>query len=166
MGVPCSHTQDTTPKEDGPWNAEMRSAQSPEQLHGSWTMGTCEVSGARRRQEHSVVRPTHGSGAHGCTATRLGKGRGQDASQEPVPKTRGPACCPGEALLWQASEYPGGTNMTNGKRGSLVGNNPEALRWKAPKGQPMIRGENLLDVCVEAPQGQPRNHRRHPIQVV
>ena len=46
--------------------------------------------------------------------------------------------------MWQASEYPGGTNMTNGKRGSLVGNNPEALRGKAPKGQLMIRGENLL----------------------
>ena len=63
---------------------------------------------------------------------------------------RGPACCPGEALLWQSSEYPDGANMTNGKRGSLVGNNPEALRGEAPKGQPMIRGENLLDVCVEA----------------
>ena len=68
--------------------------------------------------------------------------------------------------MWQASEDPDGTNMTNGKRGGLVGNNPEALRGKAPKGQLMIRGENLLDVCVEAPQGQPRNHGRHPIQVV
>ena len=30
---------------------------------------------------------------------------------------------------------------------------------EAPKGQPMIRRENLEALCVEAPQGQPRNHR-------
>ena len=38
----------------------------------------------------------------------------------------------------------------------------EALYGEAPKGQPMICGENLEVVCVEAPQGQPGNHRPHP----
>ena len=33
--------------------------------------------------------------------------------------------------------------MTKGKRGSLEGAIPEALHGEAPKGQPMIRGENL-----------------------
>ena len=61
------------------------------------------------------------------------KGHGQDTLQEPVPKIRGPACCPREALMWQASEYPDGTNMINGKSGSLVGNNPEALCGEARK---------------------------------
>ena len=37
----------------------------------------------------------------------------------------------------------------------------QALRWEAPKGQPVIRRENLEVVRVEAPQGQPRNRRRH-----
>ena len=40
--------------------------------------------------------------------------------------------------------------MINGKRGGLAGAIPEALRGEAPKGQPMIRGETLKAVCVEA----------------
>ena len=39
--------------------------------------------------------------------------------------------------------------------GSLVGPNPEALCREAPKGQPVIRRENIKAVCVEAPEGQP-----------
>ena len=67
--------------------------------------------------------------------------------------------CPGEAIRWPSEiQYPGGTVATEGKRGSLVGDNPEAPSGEAPKGQPMIRGKNLEAVCVEAPQGQPRNH--------
>ena len=41
---------------------------------------------------------------------------------------------------------------------------PEALCGEAPKGQPVIRRENLVAVGVEAPQGQPRIHRPHPKQ--
>ena len=36
---------------------------------------------------------------------------------------------------------------------------PEALCGEVPKGQSVIRGESLEVVCVEAPEGQPRNHR-------
>ena len=61
-----------------------------------------------------------------------------------------------------ATEYPVGTVATKGKRGSLVGAIPEAPSGEAPKGQPMIGRETLEAVCVEAPQGQPRNHRPHP----
>ena len=86
--------------------------------------------------------------------------------QEPVHGTGDPAGCPGEALLWQRSGHLVGTPATNGRRGGLVGPNPEALCGEAPKGQPMIRSESLKAVCVEAPQGQPMIHRRHPIQVV
>ena len=40
---------------------------------------------------------------------------------------RDPVSCPGEALKWPSSEYPGSTNMMSGRRGSLAGLNPEAL---------------------------------------
>ena len=56
--------------------------------------------------------------------------------------------------------------MTNGKRGGLAGAIPEALCGEAPKGQLMIRRGNLEADCVEAPKGQPRNHRRCPRRVI
>ena len=58
-----------------------------------------------------------------------------------------------------AIRVPGGTCRRSGRRGSLVGFNPEALCGEAPKGQPMIRRENIEALRGDAPQGQPRNHR-------
>ena len=49
--------------------------------------------------------------------------------------------------------------MVDWKRGGLMGAIPKALCGEAPKGQPMIRRENLEAVRVEAPKGQPRKHR-------
>ena len=42
------------------------------------------------------------------------------------------------------------------------GSDPRGPLRGGPKGQPMIRRENLKAVCAEAPQGQPRKHRPHP----
>ena len=83
-----------------------------------------------------------------------------DSPKDNPPRSGDPVCCPGEALPWQPLEYPGGTNTTKGKRGSLAGAIPEALCWEAPKVQPMIRGETLEAVCAEAPKGLPWIHRR------
>ena len=66
-------------------------------------------------------------------AARFMKGIGMDGPQEPLLRMSDPSCCQGEALLWQSSEYPGGTNMVDGKRGSLVGTIPEALCGEARK---------------------------------
>ena len=68
--------------------------------------------------------------------------------QKAVSVKRDPTSYPGVALLWlSAIKYPGGTVMTNGKRNGLTGAIPKAL-------------------CGEAPQGQPRNHRCNPKQVM
>ena len=116
--------------------------------------------------ERSKDQPGHGNGGRTFTAMKDGEGIGNMKPQEPALATGDPTCFQGEALQWQRSEYPGGTNMAKGKRGSFAGAIPEALRGEAPKGQPMIHGETLEVVCVEAPEGQPRNHRRHPRQVM
>ena len=120
------------------------------------------MSGAGRGQDHSQVSRRQGNGLRVFMAARFMKGIGMDGPQEPTRRMSDPMFCQGEVLLWQSSEYPSGTNMVDGKRGSLVGAIPEALCGEAPKGQPMIRRENLEVVCVEAPEGQPRNHRHHP----
>ena len=100
------------------------------------------------------------------TAIRDGWEAVKGEAQEQIRKTGNPGCCRGEAIRWPpATKYPGGTVTTKGKRGGLVGTNPEALSGEAPQGQPMIRGETLEAVCVESPKGQPRNHRRPPKQV-
>ena len=55
------------------------------------------------------------------TAARLPNRCGKDDPQESVREIQDTEYCQGEALLLQPSEYPGGSNMANGKRGSLVG---------------------------------------------
>ena len=124
------------------------------------------MSGMGRSRERSKERPTHDNGGRIFTDTSAVEETGRTAPKEPVTRTGDPASCQGEALLWHPREYPGGTTMMRGKRGGLTGAIPEALHGEAPKGQPMIRGETLEVVCVEAPEGQPRNHRRHPRQVM
>ena len=110
--------------------------------------------------------PSHGHRGRILTASRGVPEAGNREPKDRTLKTGNPRCGQGEDLLWWPSESPGGTNTTSGKRGSLVGAIPEALRGEAPKGQPMIHGETLAAVCVEATEGQPRNHRRHPRQVM
>ena len=106
-----------------------------------------KVSGAGRRQEAlSQEPPTQGHGGRILTAARFVKAPGQDAPQEPIPGIPDLTRCLGEALRLQQSGHPVGTNATNGRRDGLVGAIPEAL-------------------CGEAPEGQPRIHRRHPRQV-
>ena len=46
------------------------------------------------------------------------------------------------------------------------GSNPRGPLRGGPKGQPMIRGEPLEMVYVEAPEGRPMIHRRHPRQAM
>ena len=112
--------------------------------------------GSGRTQEP----PTHGQGGPIFTASQDVKGTGRDPAQEPGSGIRVPTPCQGAALLWHSAiEYPGGTVMVDWKRGGLMGAIPKALCGEAPKGQPMIRRENLEAVRVEAPKGQPRKHR-------
>ena len=113
-----------------------------------------------RGSGRSRERPTHGQGCRIFTAPQDVKGTGRDPAQEPVSGIRNPARCPGTALQWHSAiEYHGGTNTEDWNRGGLVGAIPEALCGEAPKGQPVIRRENLEAVRVEAPKGQPRKHR-------
>ena len=111
----------------------------------------------RRQDEHSEEPPSSGAGD---SSPKIGDGERapNGTPQEKGPGIGGPVCCPGEALLWQQSEYPAGTVKKLFARGSLRGLNPEALCGEAPKGQPVIRRENLEAVNGEAPKGQPRNH--------
>ena len=142
------------------------SAWLPGPSHGSWTRGPCKENGAGRPQDHPEETPGHTPGGRIFTATRGRTGIGRGSPRKAVHGIGVPARCRGEALLWQPSGHPVGTNATNGRRGGLVGPSPEALCGEAPKGQPVIRRESLVVVCVEAPQGQPMIHRPHPRQVV
>ena len=82
---PCSHPQDTTPKEAGSMNAEMRSACSQDPLHASLMRRACRASGALRiHQDRSKDSLRQDNGGRILTATRPVKGSGQDDIQEPV----------------------------------------------------------------------------------
>ena len=90
-------------------------------------------------EDHSQESPSQHNGGRIFMDMPLGEGIGSVKPQELAVKTGDPKCCPGEALRWQLFKYPGGTNLTSGKRGGLVGSNPEALCGEAPEGQPEIR---------------------------
>ena len=130
----------------------------PGPSHGSWTRGPCEENGAGRPQDHPEETPGHTPGGRIFTATRGRTGIGRGSPRKAVHGIGVPARCRGEALLWQPSGHPVGTNATNGRRGGLVGSSPEALCGEAPKGQPVIRSENLATVRGEDPQGHPMIH--------
>ena len=177
---PCPHPRDTTRQAGGNGSAERTSALQRGRSQGSSAPRTATASGepqpgsvhtqedgrrgarlegrlVRRREEHSENPPSSSAGGR-VPETRDREPTGNRTPQEQGPGIGGPVCCPGEALLWQQSEYPAGTVKKLFARGSLRGLNPEALCGEAPKGQPMIRRETLEAVHGEAPKGQPRNH--------
>ena len=75
---------------------------------------------ARHKDEHSEEPPSSGVGGH-FPKTGDGEQAPNGAPQEQGPGIGGPVCCPGEALLWQQSEYLAGTVKKSFARGSLRG---------------------------------------------
>ena len=178
MWDPCLQVQDTTTQEYGPGTAETPSAgrcePSPEPLgtRTAATRGGTSVSdtprdgegpgGAsqdglpvRRREDPSRGRASRATGGRG-TPRRSG---GESIGNRPpysapaigeFPRSRG------EARQLPPSRCLAGTGRRFGERGGLVGPSPEALCGEAPKGQLMIRRENLAAVSGEDPQGHPK----------
>ena len=128
-----SHDGDTTPKKDGPTSRGPRSASLLKPSHVSETKRTHGVLGEWRPRTFQKKHPGQGGGRF-STATRLVKGTGQDGPEEPVHGIQDPMCCREEAVLWPSvTEYPGGTSVTNGKRGGLVGATPRGTRRGGPE---------------------------------
>ena len=176
---PRSLARDTTLPKDGNRNARSRSALRQRRLPGSSAPGPATASGGEeagnpgkedgcpglsrsgstaRREEAFREEPSH-NGGRTLATSRDGWEVGNGEAKEPIPMIGDPGSFREEARQWRPSEDPIGANKKVGKRGGLVGSNPETLCGEAPKGQPMICRETLEVVCAEAPQGQPRNHR-------
>ena len=64
----------------------------------------------------------------------------------------------GEARPLRPSEYPVGTGKRSRMRGGLVVMSPEVICGEAPKGQPLLRIENLVTDSGDDPQGHPMIH--------
>ena len=137
--------------------ADQRQPGVPSKSDGGREAG--QGGSTAHRREPSEEHPSSGTGSRTFTGARDGGGTGSGTHRGQALRIGEPACCPGEALLWQRSEPPDGTSGCCWRRCGLAGMIPEALCGEAPQGQPMIRREPLVAVCVEAPQGQPGNHR-------
>ena len=111
----------------------------------------------RRREDPSWVRASRATGGRGTPRKSGGESIGNRPPYSApaigeFPRSRG------EARQLPPSRCLAGTGRRFGERGGLVGPSPEALCGEAPKGQPMIRRENLAAVSGEDPQGHPKIH--------
>ena len=110
----------------------------------------------RRQEDPSRVRASQATGG------RASSGKSGEATGSRLPSSAlasGDLPRPrGEVRQSRWSMCPVGTSRLWWKRGGLVGLSPEALCGEAPKGQPMIRRENLVTARVEDPEGHPMIH--------
>ena len=141
LSLGFSEPRTTTTSGEMPADTTSRWDGRPDAIHDGSPPHLPEVSKEQWSREDGGRVPT--------TFRDLG---GSQTPHEQVPGIGSPVPCPGEALLWQPSMSPAGTCKRDGKRGSLVGSNHEALCGEAPKGQPMIRGETLETVLWRPPK--------------